>query len=357
MTNSINNHPRWWDPYSVQPYKLSESEKPRTSAQNLLEYGKTAATNLLLSPIVVAKFLSLSKGTPKTIREIAGISISIDPEWQDAHIDLIEELGIKHLLIRIPSWHIDKLDQYLAYMSKFKGCDFVVNILQDRNVVEDLGLWKNQVQSIFDALSPIADTYKIGNAINRSKWGCSHSGQALELFLAADQIRRRDFPSIKLLGSSVIDFEPLITLRTLFNFYQYHYDGCAALMYINRRGSAYGRQYKYFDLEKKLKLTKAILSISNNTDNKLWITETNWPLLDTKPFTPNSGNPRSTVDENTQAEYLKQYLTIAANCGWVERVYWWQLINPGYGLVDHRENRIRKMPSYYAFKALLNNEN
>jgi hypothetical protein len=34
-------------------------------------------------------------------------------------------------------------------------------------------------------------------------------------------------------------------------------------------------------------------------------------------------------------------------------VYWWQLINPGYGLVDHRGGGLRKMLSFYAFKRLL----
>jgi hypothetical protein len=59
------------------------------------------------------------------------------------------------------------------------------------------------------------------------------------------------------------------------------------------------------------------------------------------------------VDEATQAKYLSQYFTIANNTGWVKRVYWWQLINPGYGLVDHRQKQLRKMPSFYAFKKLL----
>ena len=39
----------------------------------------------------------------------------------------------------------------------------------------------------------------------------------------------------------------------------------------------------------------------------------------------------------------------------VEKVYWWQLINPGYGLVDSRAKQLRRMPSYYAFKNLLKN--
>lgn len=124
-------------------------------------------------------------------------------------------------------------------------------------------------------------------------------------------------------------------------------------MYVNRRGSPFNRQYGLFDLARKLRLVFAIVSLANRSEPRLWITETNWPLLNTKPWTPNSGDPRSTVDEPTQAEYLKQYFQIAYQTGFAERVYWWQLINPGYGLVDHRRGKLRKYPSYFAFKEIL----
>jgi hypothetical protein len=79
-------------------------------------------------------------------------------------------------------------------------------------------------------------------------------------------------------------------------------------------------------------------------------------LLGTKPYTPNSGKPTRTVDEETQAQYLKDYYQIAYHTGWVEKVYWWQLINPGYGLVDHRGGELRKMPSYYALKDIIDGD-
>ena len=34
-------------------------------------------------------------------------------------------------------------------------------------------------------------------------------------------------------------------------------------------------------------------------------------------------------------------------------MYWWQLINPGYGLVDHRGGALRKHPAYFALQDLL----
>ncbi|UCE21305.1 MAG: hypothetical protein JSV46_03490, partial [Candidatus Aminicenantes bacterium] len=36
-----------------------------------------------------------------------------------------------------------------------------------------------------------------------------------------------------------------------------------------------------------------------------------------------------------------------------ERMYWWQLVAPGYGLVDSRETPWRKRPGYYAFQTMV----
>jgi len=160
------------------------------------------------------------------------------------------------------------------------------------------------------------------------------------------------------LGSSVIDFEPLVTLRTLFNGRNYLFDACASELYVNRRGSPRRKQFGLFGLHEKIKLISAMSKLSNrihdaDAPSRLWITETNWPLLNTRPWTPNSGDPRSTVDESTQAQYLREYYEIAWATGLVERVYWWQLINPGYGLVDHRHGRLRKLPAFHMFQEVV----
>ena len=348
----MTNHPSWWDPYSSQPYKLDKGQKPRISWSNILEYTRIGLSAGALSPLIAWRYFSLEPQPKFTMSEMAGLSINAEMQWQSAHVEMVQELGVRNLLIRIPVWEVGKIDHYLKFMERFPQHDFLVNILQSRESITRPEQWRQQVRTIFEQVSHVTGRFQIGNAVNRSKWGCRHTGDAITLFRIADEERQKS-PDIKLLGSSVIDFEPLVTLRTLFNFSPYRMDGCAAELYVNRRGSAYGRQYGMFDLERKIRLIKAILSLSNNTDDRLLITETNWPLLDTRPYTPNSGHPRTTVNETTQADYLKQYFQVALECGWVERVYWWQLINPGYGLVDHRQGSLRKMPSYTAFKELL----
>ncbi len=352
----MRNHPDWWDPYSCQPYTLKNASKPRTRWGNVWDYSKTALTALLGLPFIVLSYLSLrARPSSKTPQEFMGLSLDIGFGYQAEMLAMVKELGVQNVLVRIPSWEADALQPFLDFLEALQGRDIVINILQSPASTEDLDLWQQQVRTIFKATHKFTHQFWIGNAVNRTKWGCKHSGEALQLQEKV-QVLRKEFPDLFILGSSVIDFEPLLTWRSLWNLAKFKIDATAALLYVNRRHSPYGTQYGIFDLHNKLRLTKAMTRLSNRSANQLWITETNWPLLNTKPYTPNSGNPTRTVDEITQAKYLKWYYQIAYQTGWVERVYWWQLINPGYGLVDHREGHLRKMPSYLAFKELLNGE-
>lgn len=352
MTSGAD-HPHWWDPYSNQPYKLTGEGKPRLSAANVTEYLKVAGTALAAAPRVAWRYAGARPAPSRQqAGEFIGLSISPDERYEDEIADMVAELGVGELLIRIPSWDLHHLDRYHAFASRFDGHRLLFNVLQCRDSVTHPGAWTAALDTIFGRFKELSTHFQIGNAINRTKWGCVHSGEYLALLEAAERVRAAH-PGVKLVGSSVIDFEPLVTLRTLLNARRYHLDVVSALLYVNRRGSPYGRQYRVFDLANKLRLLHAVASIGNRNDRRLWITEFNWPLLDTRPYTPNSGHPSRTVDEETQAAYLADYYRIAWQCGWVEKVYWWELINPGYGLVDHRDGVLRKMPSYHAFKALL----
>lgn len=261
---------------------------------------------------------------------------------------MVDELGVNELLVRAPVWDLQEVESLARYMQRFKGKRFLVNVLQNREYVLDHNAWKTNLAEVIRLCSENAHTFQIANAVNRTKWGCNHTGEYLDLMDASQEVFDAS-SAHEFLASSTIDFEPLSTLRTLFNLRDHSFGGCASALYVNRRGSPGTRQFGLFDLAAKIRLIAAINSLSNRSSGDLWITETNWPLLNTKPWTPNSGNPRSTVDEDTQARYLTDYYRIAWKTGLVKRVYWWQLINPGYGLVDHRGESLRKMPSYFAF--------
>ena len=345
-----------WDPYSEQPYKLPRTDKPRHRRENLVEYARTLGTALCLTPLVAwhyARPRRLSRSPDP--RDFVGLSVSPNAAFNTAIVDLVEELGVRQLLLRVPGWDLRDLPARVRFAEQFSDKGWVINILQNRDCVRDPQRWQRHCEQIFAAFRHLCRHFQVGNAINRSKWGCAHAGDYLRLTEAAEEARR-SFPDIELLGSSVIDFEPLVTLRTLVNFRRFSLQHTAAQLYVNRRGSAFGRQYGIFDLQRKIRLVHAITTLSNRSESSLWITETNWPLLDTRPYTPNSGHPRSTVDEATQARYLKQYYQVAWHSRLVRRVYWWQLLNPGYGLVDFRGGKLRKHPSWFALKDMIDGE-
>ena len=343
----------WWDYYSDQPYQLSPERKPALGPAGRKEYMTIGACTVVFAPVVLWKFFRLRPRQPlPDPHSFIGLSVSPDPLHESSIIGMVEELGVRELLVRIPIWEIDRLDDYVSFIERLGNRQVLVNVLQDEESVTKPEQWLARLREIFTALLPITSHFQIGNAINRRKWGCAHSGEYLDLLENANSLKS-EFPDLKLVGSSVIDFEPLVTFRTVWNHRPYMLDAVSALLYVNRRGSPFSRQYGLFDLYNKLRMLYAIVLTGNRNQRRLWITEFNWPLLDTKPYTPNSGHPTRTVDENTQAQYLQQYYRIAYNTGWVERVYWWQLINPGYGLVDSRAGSLRKHPSYYALKELL----
>jgi len=351
--SSGSGHPSWWDPYSNQPHKLSGRSKPRLSVANLREYAAVAGTALALSPAIAWRYAA-ARPAPCEIpaQRFAGLSLSPDERLAPAIEEMVDELGVEELLIRVPSWDRERIDAAGEFAERFAQRRLMFSILQCRDSVAQPRHWAEALDRIFSRFKHLSATFQIGNAVNRTKWGCANSGEYLGLLETAERVRARH-EGVALVGSSVIDFEPLVALRTLANRRRYRLDAVSALLYVNRRGSPFQRQYGVFDLHNKLRLLHAIVATGSRNAPRLWITEFNWPLLDTRPYTPNSGHPSRTVDEPTQARYLTEYYRIAWRCGWVEKAYWWELINPGYGLVDHRGGGLRKMPSYYAFKALL----
>ncbi len=85
--------------------------------------------------------------------------------------------------------------------------------------------------------------------------------------------------------------------------------------------------------------------------SRIWITEVNWPLQGTGPYSPASGRPNVTEDE--QADYLVRYHVLCLSGGYIDRIYWWQLIAPGYGLADSREGALRRRPAFLAYKTMV----
>ena len=333
-----------WDKFSDQPYPIRDKKaKKEIYKKTIFDTLKMLFVNILLFPLILIRFvIALFEKKEIKTDHFFGLGITLGTDKK-----LVDELGIKELLIRLPLSDIENLSKYKTFIEQFNGYNILVNILQDRRHVEDEELLKKSITDIFQTLN--VHKYQIGNAINRKKWAFFTMDEYMSFYKTIQDIRDDKFKEIKLIGSSVIDFEYHFSVRTLFNFYKIHYDTFSTLLYVDRRGSPENSQMG-LDLVKKIKLLYAMVSLSPKSSNKIIITETNWPISNTAPYAPTSEKECVSLEDYTL--YMVQYYLLALSTGMVEKVYWHQLIAPGYGLVDNR-NGIEKYPAFEAYKTMV----
>jgi hypothetical protein len=338
-----------WDPYSDQPYQIKDRAfKKAERKKELFSLIYTFVSSFFILPLALF-FLPLFRKNQSDTAHFFGMSVNLDKEPQITP-ELINELGVRHLLVRFSLGDMDKIEKYLIFI-KSLNCDSVLlNVMQEPQSIKESGLLEKQFRLLFEKFSPCVTQFQIGTTINRSKWGFFSVGQYLRFYEAAYKVKKEHFPGLKLLGPSVIDFEYHYVVHALFNFCRVKYDALSALLYVDRRGAPENTQMG-MDLVSKIHLLYALATLSPKSSNEIVITETNWPLKGTAPYAPTSEH--ECVDEEHYANYMVRYYLLALGSGMVSSVYWHQLISPGYGLVDNRAGNILKRPAYYAFKTML----
>lgn len=342
--------PFLWDRYSDQPYPLKDKiYKKKMRRKHSWAYFPLILVNIVVFPLSIL-LMPFFKAKKEQSLELYGIGVDIDKGAIQS--TLIEELGVKHLLIRMPLWEMQRVDAYVTFAQSFgEDKEILINIIQDREHIEDKALLQKDIEIIFKKFSSFVSHYQIGHAINRTKWGFFSMDEYLQWFSCIQTIRDESYPQIKLIGSSVIDFEFHYTIRTLFNFFSVKYDIFSSLLYVDRRGSPYRTQMAIFDTKNKINMLYALVRLSPKSTKQIYITEVNWPLANTAPYAPTS--ERECVEENTYAHYMQEYYDIAKKSQKIQRVYWHQLIATGYGLVDDRDHTIRKTEAFEIYKNMI----
>jgi len=334
-----------WDQYSDQPYPIRDkSYKKSIRKINMFKKIKTHLLTPLLVPLYIHSKL-FKKSRKVELSNFFGMGLSL--EKGSKQIEFIEELDIKNLLIRFPISDIENIEKYIEFVESFKGRDVLINILQHREYLDSLDL---KFEKIFQRFSEVGvKEFQIGNAINRTKWGFFSVDEYLSFYESAYRVRNRLFSDIELVGSSVIDFEFENILHTHRNSRDIEFDTTSSLLYVDRRGEPEGKQYRFFDLKSKIELLNSIVHFSKKSRDRVYITETNWPIKNTAPYTPTS--QKEAVSNEDYSRYMVRYLLIAIATQKVERVYWHQLMAHGYGLID--KNSV-PYPQYLAFKTIHN---
>lgn len=340
-----------WDKFSDQPYPISNrAYKRAVRIQSIPAFFKTIAVTLLVMPLAsLLYYFSKPALLPVRTTGMIGLCVNADKE-PELSLEMVRALNVKKLSIRLPLHDIENIDRYLEFANQFESYDLLFVILQDRRHIEDAVKLEASLSQIFKKFKHLSVQFQIGNAVNRTKWGFVSVDEYLQFFETAMRVRDEHYPQLRLLGSSIIDFEIYAIVRSLFNFSRLKYDGMASLLYVDRRGAPENKQFN-FNLLGKIRLIRSIARLSNKAGDRLLITESNWPIEFTSPYAPALDDVW--VNESDYANFMVRYYLLAMSTGMVETIYWHQLVAPGYGLVDNRDGNIVKRPAFECFSTML----
>ena len=340
-----------WNAYADQPHNVAiRKERLRHHFKHAGTYvGLLISNTRKLIPILL-RYRQYRKKMYQEQVEIGNpFALSVSPagERNEDVLELLKEIGIRRSLVRIPSWEKDKLSVYEEFSRLLhnNNIEHTAALLQRRDDVFDPSGWLYFLEEVFSRLNKTASFFEIGHAWNRTKWGVWDYKEYLKLALPAVSLAEKY--GVKLVGPAVIDFE--------FHLYSpvmgvIPFDKLSSLLYVDRMGAPENAQFGW-DTSRKVALLKAVIDSCSREERELWITEVNWPLKGTGKYSPASGKPN--VSEEEQANYLVRYYIICLASGFIDRIYWWQLVAPGYGLVDSCEKKWRKRPGFYAKKTMV----
>ncbi|HHS92147.1 MAG TPA: hypothetical protein ENK82_02255, partial [Campylobacterales bacterium] len=202
-----------WDSYSDQPYILKKETKKALRKGHKLDFLKLLATNLIFFPYLFLKFLIKSKKNNinenyyqynERAKNTIGLCVNLDKG--EAQYELVNELNVKSLQIRLFLNDIDNIESYVAFAKGFgNDKEILITIIQDREHIENHELLKKDISIIFEKFQSITNEFQIGNAINRIKWSFVSMEEYLAFYERVQDVRDEQFPNIKLIGSAVID--------------------------------------------------------------------------------------------------------------------------------------------------------
>jgi tRNA A-37 threonylcarbamoyl transferase component Bud32 len=321
-----------WDHLSDQPYqhagRFAKTMARITDApglvRGLVRFG-------LLMPRIWSKNRALRAGLWREPVPFDGIGVAISPlpEAPEALLRAFDGLGVKNVLMRLNPWQESHdAEAELAEALHARGCDITFALPQNRELVRDPARWRAAVAKLGERFSPWGTRFQIGQAVNRSKWGVWSESEWVTLVRGASEALKPY--GAKLIGPAVIDFE-MHASAALLNRprLDVEFDALASLLYVDRRGAPESTQAGFDSLGKAM-LARAVAETARWCGPRSWITEVNWPLWE-GPHSP--AGPKVSVDEERQADYLVRFYLWTLASGMAERVYWWQLVARGYGLM------------------------
>ena len=140
-----------WDNYSDQPAQLQDrAYKQMMRKRQLPSLLKTFGIALVMLPFSLIAMPFVKR---KVIKQKDFFSMGVDFEREpETALELIEEIGVKNILLRFKLWEMQNLEVLASFIEKCKNKNITLKILQDRENIEDLELLKKNLETIFTKL-------------------------------------------------------------------------------------------------------------------------------------------------------------------------------------------------------------
>ncbi len=358
-----------WDDRSSQPAPLIASKDRRLlrPASNVI----SAIFQVLARGFFINKaFRALSRESFNEAVSFAGtfgIALEENPETLNAQLAYLDELqGEQRLPVLLRVYH-HKGPEHCERVIRCardlhaRGNPVALALVQSRDALLRPESWDKMLDNVFEATHAFADFYEIGHAVNRGKWGIWDFRDYPRLLAPALKAKQR-FPHIRLTGPACIDFDLHSLPALLGKIPKNTFAALSQHLYVDRRGAPENRQGR-FDSVDKCALHRAFARVYRCAEEKIIISEVNWPLLNTGPWSPvgllfpNSGPWESppSVSENDYAKFMIRYWLLTIAGGHVSRLYWWRLAARGYGLIDDTgtPGQWRTRPAFHCLKQWL----
>jgi hypothetical protein len=227
-----------WNEYADQPHNVAlRKERFRYHLKHTGSYFSLTGSNLKRAFPVLSLYRKYRKRmykVPVNIESPFALSISPHKEKPDEVLDFLRETGVQKILVRVPSWEREKLDEYEKFFELLlqNGCEVTAALLQQRDDVVDPLKWQEFLEEVYSRLKESASYFEIGHAWNRTKWGLWNYKEYIQLALIALDLSEKY--RLKIIGPAVIDFEfhlyPPVLDAVLFN-------KVSSLLYVDRMGA------------------------------------------------------------------------------------------------------------------------
>ncbi|HAO89533.1 MAG TPA: hypothetical protein DCR00_11470, partial [Gammaproteobacteria bacterium] len=126
---------------------------------------------------------------------------------------------------------------------------------------------------------------EFGHAINRVKWGIWDFEELKNLYAPLVELRQR-YPAVNITGPATIDFEYPFLLAAMQQWpQQVPVAAISHHLYVDRRGAPENPQSR-FNAVDKFALAAAIASYLKVPDDKVVVSEVNWPISGASIYSP-----------------------------------------------------------------------